>query len=193
MKQIKLNLGCGTNKIQGYIGLDIEKSCKPDIIHDFIKKPLPFKTQSINEIVFFHTIEHLPKSVHFPVLIEIFRVLKKGAKVYITYPDFWECATRWKKNERGKRDFWHATIFGRQLYPSDYHVCAMDPVELDGKLREIGFINIITKHEKSEPYNAITIATKGPCMLMKFYEQQLAEEFNKTKIDEQGTNKHKSK
>lgn len=189
----KLNLGCGSNRIEGYIGLDAEKSCKPDIIHDFLKEPLPFKAETIGEIVFFHAIEHIPKARHMGILIELFRVLKTGSKVYITYPDFWECATRWKKNERGKREFWHATLYGRQLYPSDFHVCAMDPVELDSLLREIGFINVATHHEKLEPYNAITIATKGKKFLLSGYEQQLAKEFTSTKIDEQRTNSSKSR
>lgn len=193
---IRLNLGCGSNKIKGYLGLDVEKSCKPDIVHDFIAKPLPFKAGTVSEVVFFHTIEHLPKRSHLPILIEIFRVLKKGSKVYITYPDFWECAQRWKDNYRGKKEFWHATLFGRQLYLSDYHVCAMDPYELDCQLREIGFINVLTRREKNEPYNAITVATKGKVMQMQKYEEQLANEFNKTHLkgrSESGPNKKSSK
>lgn len=186
----KLNLGCGSNHIKGYLGLDVEKSCKPDIVHNFIKEPLPFKAQTIDEVLFFHTIEHIPKANHLGVLLEIFRILKRGAKVYITYPDFWECATRWKKNERGKREFWHATLYGRQLYPSDFHVCAMDPSELDCLLREIGFVNVLTRHEKQESYNAITIATRGAKLMISGYEQQLAKEFTSTKINEPRTNKN---
>ena len=188
----KLNLGCGSNKIPGYIGVDVEKSCKPDLLHDFIKEPLPFKPCSIDEVVMFHVIEHLPKHVHTQVLLEIFRVLKLGKKIYITYPNFWECATRWKENQGGQKDFWHATMFGRQLYPSDFHVSAMDPDELDFKLREIGFTSVLSKPERDEPYNSITVAVRGPQLLMQNYEEQLSREFNQYKVkNESRPNKRK--
>src|ERR1700685_3625005 len=92
LKKIRLNLGCGSQVIAGYIGIDCEKSAKPDVLLDFTKVPLPYKDCSVEEIVMFHTIEHIPKKFHRFIFQECFRVLKKGGQFLLSYPDFWICA-----------------------------------------------------------------------------------------------------
>lgn len=160
-KLIKLNLGCGSTKLRGYINVDSEKKCKPDLICDFVKNPLPYEKNSVSEIVLFHTIEHIQKGYHAPLLERLYYLLIPGGKLYISYPNFWICAQYWKENYQGKRDFWHATMFGRQLYPADFHVCAMDPTELEYLLKQLGFSSVKTKPELLEQYNSITFAITG--------------------------------
>ena len=169
----KLNLGCGFNKIPGYVNIDGERACKPDLVLDIVKKPLPFKKETISEVLFFHCIEHIRKEYHGKVLNEVYRVLKSGGNLIISYPNFWECAWRWKENIAGKRSFWEATLFGRQLYPGDYHVCAMDPGELTELLYQCGFYKISSRAEPDEVFNTITIATKGNKVPLS-YEEAIA-------------------
>lgn len=178
-KPLKLNLGCGDNKLEGYVNIDTEKSVKPDLVHNFVEHSLPYKAKSVDEIVFFHTIEHIRKDYHLHIFVELFRVLKVGAPLYISYPNFWECATRWKDNYLGKRDYWHKTMFGRQLYPSDYHVCAMDPRELEILLRGIGYENVSSWPEKFEHFNSITTAFRGKLAKTVDYEALLAEDMSR--------------
>lgn len=170
---MKLNLGCGSNKIKGYINIDCEKSCKPDKVWNFIKKPLPFRKNSVKEILFFHTIEHIRKIYHKQLLLDFHRVLAPGGHLYISYPNFWECAQRWHDNTAGQRTFWEATIYGRQLYGSDFHVCAIDPNELTFMLTEAGFIDIKTNPECLEEFNSITVAVKSNHQFVE-YEKILA-------------------
>ena len=33
-KPLKLNLGCGSNKLLDYVNIDGEASCKPDVLHN---------------------------------------------------------------------------------------------------------------------------------------------------------------
>jgi len=56
-------------------------------IVDLIKDNFPFDDESINAYIYFHTIEHLPDSMH--ALSEIYRTLKKGGVCLIATPD-WE-------------------------------------------------------------------------------------------------------
>jgi SAM-dependent methyltransferase len=162
-KQLRLNIGCGSVRIPGYINIDSEKSCKPDLILDVTKKILPYESDSVDEILFFHAIEHIKKHEHRKVLLNMARVLKIGGSLYISYPNFWECAKRWHSNTGGQRKFWEATLYGRQLYPGDYHVCAIDPDELTALLYECGFKNVVSKPEPIEVYNTVTVAIKsGP-------------------------------
>lgn len=162
---MKLNIGCGSNKIEGYINIDTEESCQPDLIHDLMEKPLPYEDGTVEEILFFHCIEHIRKVLHQTILTEFQRVLTPSGRLYISYPNFWECAQRWKNNTGGERKFWEATLYGRQLYPADYHVAAMDPVELTDLLGKCGFTGMLSTPEVGETYNTITFAKKcaGGC------------------------------
>lgn len=183
MDSLKLNVGCGTNKIQGFINIDTEESCKPDLIHNIMEDPLPFPDGSAEEIVFFHCIEHIRKCYHRAVLTEFARVLKPGGKLYISYPNFWECAQRWKQNTGGMKKFWEATLYGRQLYPTDYHVCAMDPDELTDLLFSIGFASVFTKPELTETYNSITFAKKSGVACQE-YETLIANDVKKMVVEQ---------
>lgn len=178
---LKLNLGCGSQKIPGFLGIDSEKKSKPDIVHDFIKFALPFDESSVDEIVMFHTIEHIQKKHHSWILKECHRVLRPGKKIYISYPDFWICANNWKNNEGGQRDFWHNTMFGLQQYPSDYHVCAMDAQELEYKMKQFGFEEVHSTPEKKEKYNKITVGVKGSLKQVS-YESEVLKDFNSIRI-----------
>lgn len=180
---MKLNVGCGNNKIDGYINIDTEESCAPDLVHNLLKGPLPYEDGSVEEILFFHCIEHVQKGYHDLILQEFYRLLKGGGTLLISYPNFWECAQRWKQNTDGNRKFWEATLYGRQLYESDFHVCAMDPGELADLLMYIGFEGIVSTPEPSEPFNSITFARKGSNPAVR-YEDVLRKDIRTTVINE---------
>ena len=82
---MKLNLGCGYNKRKGYINCDISKDVSPDKIVNLGKK-LPFKDNSVNEILMFHVLEHFQKPIE--ILKELYRISKNGAIIIIRVPYF---------------------------------------------------------------------------------------------------------
>lgn len=71
---MKLNAGCGRNKIKGYINIDINPKVKPDYVMPLWD--LDFDDESFNEVLSKQSIEHLGffKTKYF--LNEAFRVLK---------------------------------------------------------------------------------------------------------------------
>jgi SAM-dependent methyltransferase len=151
----KLNLGCGDNKIEGYINVDINKTFKPDLILDFCSRPLPYEDNSVDEIVIFHTIEHIPKQKHEFLIHNINKVLKQGGRFIVSYPEFLKCVKNYESNYLGKRDFWEATIYGRQSSPFDFHVCIMDTDRFARVLADFGFGSIEAGPEELEPYNTL--------------------------------------
>lgn len=162
-KPLKLNLGCGEEKIPGYVNIDVEPSCKPDLVHDFANKTLPYKDRTIDEVVMFHVIEHISKPRHRLILNEIWRVLRSGGLMILAYPEFTKCVDNWLSNKQGKRDFWEHTLYGRQLYPSDYHVCIMHTPTFVGFLKNLGFIQLVSKPEPPpNEFNTIVSGYKGP-------------------------------
>lgn len=84
---LALNLGCGKTKIPNTIGVDATQiSGCVDLIHDLEKLPYPFKNNSVDEIHFYHVLEHLENPLK--KLEEIHRILKSGGKLYIRVPHF---------------------------------------------------------------------------------------------------------
>jgi predicted SAM-dependent methyltransferase len=161
-KPLILNLGCGNNKIPGCVNIDAEASVNPDRIINFIAGKLPYKPGTVDEVYLFHTIEHISKKFHIKVFAEVYKALKPNGKFYLAYPEFRECYKRWENNYQGKKEFWEATMFGRQLYPTDFHVCAMDTTEVKLVLESVGFGTISSKPEyKPENHNTILCAIKN--------------------------------
>ena len=85
---MKLNLGCGFNKINGFINVDVFTHCNPDIIHDLEIFPYPFEVNSIDEILFNHSLEHIGQNsnIFLKIIKEIYRVCKDGALIQINVP-----------------------------------------------------------------------------------------------------------
>jgi len=86
VEKVKLDLGCGSNKPTGYIGIDIRIDEGVDIICD-CEKILPFKNSSIDEIRASHSIEHIHQGKAIPLMNEIWRILKPNGIFCFEIPD----------------------------------------------------------------------------------------------------------
>jgi len=84
---LKLNLGCGYNKVPGYINVDNNPLCEPDLIID-LESTLPWEDNSVDEIILNHVLEHLGQNtkIYFKIWQEFYRILKDGAKIMIAVP-----------------------------------------------------------------------------------------------------------
>lgn len=161
MKLLKqYNFGCGSSKLPDCINVDVNKDLKPDLVMDLIKFPYPLDTESAHKIYFLHTIEHIEEKFHVILLQEFHRILQHMGLLVLAYPEFEACASNYINNAFGKKEFWKHTIYGRQLYPSDFHVSLMDSREFKQLLNSVGFKIISMKPEVDEPYNTIVIAEK---------------------------------
>jgi hypothetical protein len=84
----KLNLGCGQNLIEGYINVDKFDSFSPQVVWDLEKTPWPFESNSAEEIVMHHVLEHMGREtdVFFNIMKELYRVCAPNAIVRIAVP-----------------------------------------------------------------------------------------------------------
>lgn len=82
---MKLDLGCGKNKKEGFIGVDSRPFDGVDVVTD-LRKPWPWENDSVDEVHCSHFVEHLtaPERIHFAN--ELHRVLKTGGKAAIITP-----------------------------------------------------------------------------------------------------------
>jgi hypothetical protein len=82
---MKLHLGCGNDYKEGYVNCDISREVLTDKIVNLEKK-LPFKDNSINEVIANHVFEHVQNFI--PLMHELHRICKNKAKIKIKTPFF---------------------------------------------------------------------------------------------------------
>lgn len=81
---MKLNLGCGRIKKKGYVNVDFSSKVNPDKVWNLEKTPLPFKANSVDEILAYHVLEHIHNFI--PLMHEFKRICKNGAVIKIKTP-----------------------------------------------------------------------------------------------------------
>jgi SAM-dependent methyltransferase len=83
---LKLNLGCGSLHLDGWVNVDNNPACLPDVVCDLNVFPYPFLANHFQEVVLDHVIEHLDDPL--AVLQEVYRVCRDGALVTVKAPHF---------------------------------------------------------------------------------------------------------
>lgn len=85
---MKLNMGCGFNKREGYINVDMFPDGSPDVLCDLEQTPWIWETSSISEVLFNHSLEHIgaDSRVFLAMMKELYRVCKNGALIQINVP-----------------------------------------------------------------------------------------------------------
>lgn len=69
----KLDLGCGENKREGFLGVDLYAAT--DFKVDLTKFPWPFRDNSVEEVWCSHFFEHIPGLTRIPWMDELYRIL----------------------------------------------------------------------------------------------------------------------
>jgi dTDP-4-dehydrorhamnose 3,5-epimerase-like enzyme len=115
---IRLNLGCGGRPLAGYINVDIDSvdelrarypgrtfdDALEIVDYDIFNLPLP--DASVDEIRAEALIEHLPFADEVRFFDEVMRVLKPGAKLYLTTVDFEQAVRQWLVAKDEWKDFY---------------------------------------------------------------------------------------
>ncbi len=83
---MKLDIGCGARKREGFVGMDRVHLPGVDTVHNLTEIPCPIADDSCTEICMDNVIEHLPDTVL--TFNELFRIAKCGCRVEIIYP-YW--------------------------------------------------------------------------------------------------------
>lgn len=115
---MKLHLGCGSNKLKGWVNIDSIEGCQPDMVHD-ITQPLPFEGLSVDEILAEDLLEHFDKYMRFIVFSDWCRVLKMDGRITLQVPNLKKILFKYFKfGFNNFVDF----IFGENLWRSEYYL-----------------------------------------------------------------------
>jgi predicted SAM-dependent methyltransferase len=81
-----LDVGCGSSKINGAIGIDQYLLSGVDIVHNLDAVPWPLNSNSFDRIIFSHSISHL--SDLSDIFIECHRLLRDNGVIEIVAPHY---------------------------------------------------------------------------------------------------------
>ena len=160
---IKLNIGCGTRHLEGYINIDFKPDLvpPPDMVMD-CKSLSSFADNSVHEILGIHVFEHFHPHEAIQALLEYRRVLVPGGKLILELPDMKELCRNfvYASNDMDKY------IILEGMYststPWSPHKYGWDDMLLYKTLQDVGF----THYQREEPrfwfqgYNMRIEATK---------------------------------
>lgn len=129
---IKLDIGCGTTPLDGFIGIDRKLGTEAYPLADYLD-------ESVDEIYASHVLEHFDQSLADKVLAEWVRVLKPGGRIRISVPDLDRILEAYTN---GCNFDLNGVIYGGQADDDDYHKCGFNGSGLRIKMRRAGLVGI---------------------------------------------------
>lgn len=82
---MKLNLGSGHKRIDGYLNIDSDPNSNPDYVLNLETDKLPFDDNSVDAVICHHILEHLGDGF-FHLIQELYRVCKHGTIIDVHVP-----------------------------------------------------------------------------------------------------------
>jgi predicted SAM-dependent methyltransferase len=144
---MKLHLGCGNRKINGFVNVDIQPDPAVDVIADITK--LPFEKNSANLVYSCCVIEHLGLNDKLSFFRHIswkdalrhwHDVLKPGGEIYISTSNFEAVCEEYLKNKNLSQLL--GITIGGQKNEEDLHGMLFDYKILSEGLQEVGFEDV---------------------------------------------------
>ena len=162
-----LDVGCGSNKYEGAIGLDFNPRTKADVIHDLGVLPYPFADNEFDFVISRHTVEHIPDVMGF--VSELWRITKNGGHIELVTPHYTN--PDWANDPTHRNHFnsysFNTFIADRQIFDfyTDVRLKPLDThVSLANLWRALGF-ELIVNLDRQSPKLRFT---------RKFWEQYLS-------------------
>lgn len=85
---MKLNIGGGHKRFDGFLNVDLDPGTKPDIRADIGVDRLPVDDSTVDEVIAHHIFEHLGGDTFFHCLQELYRVCQNGAVIDVHVPHY---------------------------------------------------------------------------------------------------------
>jgi len=146
---MKLNLGCGSEILPGFINVDGRNLPGIDKVSD-IRDLSWVKNDSCEVVRMSHIIEHFKESEIINILKECFRILENQGILEIYCPDAKKIAADYVEEKIDCGEF-SRLLFGNQDYIENLHKEAIDRLRLDNMVKEVGF-EIVGRNPRPNAY-----------------------------------------
>jgi GT2 family glycosyltransferase/predicted SAM-dependent methyltransferase len=137
---LRLNLGCGRFKVQGFLNIDQDADVQPDLVCDVLA--LPYEPGTVDEIYAGHLLEHFDWHDGSRALRYWHHLLKAGGTIGVAVPDFDVLAARYLQGPtiEGLRELNDLYIYSyRQKSPHKYAYSAALLAEV---MTDAGFVGL---------------------------------------------------
>jgi len=152
MAGVKLNLGCGDKILPGYVNVDVAETRagkRPDVLCD-LRALEPFESDSADEILAVHVVEHFWRWEVAEVLKEWLRVLRPGGRMVLECPNLAAACEAFLADQEagagpgpeGQRTMWVFYGDPRWRDPLMMHRWGYTPKSLAALMQEVGLVNI---------------------------------------------------
>ncbi len=154
---IKLHLGSGGKKVEGYTNVDIRYLPGVDEVAN-VKFLRQYSPNTINTIYASHVLEHFGRWEYLSVLQRWYELLEEGGTLRLAVPNF-ESVCRWYR-ETGDISKVMGILYGGQDYDENFHYVTFDFNSLSRDLKSIGFKEVrtydrdATEHAHIDDYSA---------------------------------------
>lgn len=138
---MKVNLGCGYDKLRGYLNIDIDRSCIPNVVADFRN----LKFRDLDEVRASHLLEHFDRFESIKILKQWYKWLKVDGKLVLEVPDFEEIC---KEFVKGNQYWLSRHAFGSHKADWAFHKEGWWKSKFEEVLPRIGFEIIEIKKER---------------------------------------------
>jgi len=81
-----LDIGCGSAKTPGAVGLDVSASTDADVVHDLDVYPYPIDDESFDQILLQDVLEHVAQPIR--LFEELHRIARPAARIQLRTPHF---------------------------------------------------------------------------------------------------------
>ena len=147
---MNIHLACGTNKIPGFVNVDIRPEVRPDIVMDIKDLSKWRYGQGTADLIYLcHGLEHFKYSEVDGVLQSFRRLLKPGGKLFLSMPDMEALAYAYTTGQISLALI-RGAISGGQEYPGNIHYSVWDLETLKRVLEKNGFIKV--EHYDAESF-----------------------------------------
>jgi hypothetical protein len=85
---MRFNMGCGHNRLDGFINVDAAAECAPDQVWNLEQTPWPWPDDCAEEVRFIHSLEHMgaTREDFLAIIKELYRIAAPGCVVEIHVP-----------------------------------------------------------------------------------------------------------
>jgi glycosyltransferase involved in cell wall biosynthesis len=172
---VRLNLGCGDKILPGYVNVDVAPSRagkSPDVLCD-LHALAPFESDSVDEVLAVHVVEHFWRWEIVAVLKEWLRVLKPEGRMILECPNLLTACEELLKDPaaaagpgpEGQRSMW--VFYGDPAWrdPLMSHRWNYTPQSLAAVMAEAGLVNIRqepAQYKLREPRDMRIVGEKPP-------------------------------
>ncbi|HVF11948.1 MAG TPA: methyltransferase domain-containing protein [Actinomycetota bacterium] len=154
MTELKLNLGCGTIHMDGYVNIDgypteerggtVSAADRYMMIED-----LDYPPGSVDQIICIHTFEHLTQAQVEKALGCWFDCLKPGGTLIIEVPDAEAIMRRLLRAKSSEeKDLYYYLLYGTQEFSAEHHMMGHTYERLERVLRAAGFTGFVNGKQR---------------------------------------------